>query len=467
MGTVIGVRAGGRTTPRWFRERPGPPRYRPGHGPAVRHRVRRGNPVTWALGGVGLAAALLAAPTVRPVRAWILLLPCFVLGLVGDELAGVWLVVVVGATAGLAAAGGVNGGAGWVGLVLGAGAAGAFARQVVLAHRAAGLVDENLAPLDGRHPPASRRTLLDRLAPFRLRDRAVHRTADLRYAPGAGRRHLLDVYTPAGGTRDAPVLLQIHGGAWMTGNKRTQGRLLMNRLARSGWVCVAINYRLSPRVHYPEHLIDCKRALAWVREHAAEFGGDPARVAVTGGSAGGHLAALVALTANDPAFQPGFETVDTSVVACVSMYGAYMLGELFAVTGWGRRFGAWMGRVVAGADVRTDRAVYDAASPFGVIHPGAPPFLVCHGTGDNLVSVVQARGFVLALRDAAQPETVVYVELPGAPHAFDVVRSVRTTAALDGVERFLMSALGDAAAERPEAGGAATGPTTTGRTAPS
>jgi len=82
-----------------------------------------------------------------------------------------------------------------------------------------------------------------------------------------------------------------------------------------------------------------------------------------------------------------------------------------------------MGRVVAGADVRTDRAVYDAASPFGVIHPGAPPFLVCHGTGDNLVSVVQARGFVLALRDAAQPETVVYVELPGAPHAFDVVRS--------------------------------------------
>jgi len=422
--------------------------------------------VTWALAGVGLAAAVLAIPTVRPIRIWMLLLPGFALSLVGDELAGLWLVVVVAASAGLAAAGGAAGGPGWVGLGLAVGAAAAFARQVVLARRAAGVVDENLAPLDGRHPSGSRRTLVERLAPFRLGDRGVVRVADLRYAPGAGRRHLLDVYTPRAGTRDAPVLVQIHGGAWMTGNKRTQGRLLMNRLARSGWVCVAINYQLSPRVRYPEHLVDCKRALAWIRDHVGEFGGDPSRVAVTGGSAGGHLAALVALTANDPAFQPGFETVDTSVVACVSMYGAYMLGELFAVTGWGRRVGAWMGRVVAGVDVRTHRAVYDSASPLSAIHPDAPPFLVCHGTGDNLVPVRQARAFVLALREVAEPDTVVYVELPGAPHAFDVVRSVRTTAALDGAERFLTWALADAV-RRPGVGGAATGPTTTARTAPS
>jgi acetyl esterase/lipase len=423
--------------------------------------------VTWALAGVGLGAAVLAVPTVRPIRAWFLLLPGFAFGLVGAELAGVWLVVVVGAAGGVAAAGGAAAPPGWVGLALALGAAGAFARQVVLAHRAAGLVDENLSPLDGRHAPRSRRRLLDRLAPFRLGDRAVVRHADLRYAPAGGRHHLLDVYTPRGGTRDAPVLIQIHGGAWMTGNKRTQGRSLMNRLARSGWVCVAINYRLSPRVRHPEHLIDCKRALAWVRDHVAEFGGDPARVSVTGGSAGAHLAALLALTANNPAFQPGFETVDTSVLACVSMYGAYALGELFALTGWGRRFGAWMGRVVAGVDERRGGAGYEAASPLGAIHPGAPPFLVCHGTGDNLVPVVQARAFVLALREAAQPDTVVYVELPGAPHAFDVVRSVRTAAALEGVERFLTWALPAAAGERPGDGVAATGPTTTARTAPS
>jgi acetyl esterase/lipase len=253
----------------------------------------------------------------------------------------------------------------------------------------------------------------------------------------------------------------------MTGNKRTQGRLLMNRLAQAGWVCVAINYRLSPRVRHPDHLIDCKRALAWVRDHAAEYGGDPTRVAVSGGSAGGHLAALVALTANDPAFQPGFETVDTSVIACASMYGAYALGELFVVTGWGRRVGAWMGRVVAGVEQPADLAAYDVASPRGVIHAAAPPFLVCHGTGDNLVPVVQARQFVAALRAVARPDTVAYVELPGAPHAFDVFRSVRTGAALDGVERFLTWAVAGSDGRRSEAGDAATGPTTRARTGPS
>ncbi len=65
---------------------------------------------------------------------------------------------------------------------------------------------------------------------------------------------------------------------------------MMHELALRGWVCVAINYRLSPRATWPDHVVDCKRALAWVREHIAEYGGDPAFIAVSGGSAGGHLA---------------------------------------------------------------------------------------------------------------------------------------------------------------------------------
>ncbi len=103
----------------------------------------------------------------------------------------------------------------------------------------------------------------------------------------------------------APVLLQIHGGAWVIGNKDQQGMPLMYHLADKGWVCVAINYRLSPRATWPDHLVDCKRALAWIREHIAEYGGDPDYVVVTGGSAGGHLTAMMGLTANDPAYQPG------------------------------------------------------------------------------------------------------------------------------------------------------------------
>jgi acetyl esterase/lipase len=423
--------------------------------------------MSWALLGFGLSAATLTIPAVRPVRVWLLLFPAFVVSLVAAEVPGWCLAVTAAGAAALVGLGALAGWGGWVGLAAAGVAAGNLVHQMVLARRAAGIVDENVGALDGRHQARPGRSIADRLSPFRLGDRAVVRVDEVRYAPGAGRRHLLDVYRARHEVSAAPVLLQIHGGAWVSGGKRTQGRLLMNRLARAGWVCVANNYQLSPAVRHPEHLVNCKRALAWIRAHIAEYGGDPTRVVVTGGSAGGHLAALVALTANDPAFQPGFETVDTSVLACVPMYGAYSLTELFAWTGRARRVGAWMGRLVAGGDVATARDVFDRASPLVAVHGGAPPFLVMHGTVDNLVPVEQARRFVLALR-AVVPDTVVYVELPGAPHAFDVVRSVRTTAALDGVERFVSWVLdGAGGGSAPAAGTARTGPTTTARTAPS
>ena len=109
----------------------------------------------------------------------------------------------------------------------------------------------------------------------------------------------------------------------MIGDKREQGLPLMFELARRGWVCVTINYRLSPKATWPDHIVDVKRAVGWVRQHISEYGGDPGFIAVTGGSAGGHLSSLLALTAGDPAFQPGFEDVDCSVDACVPMYGVY------------------------------------------------------------------------------------------------------------------------------------------------
>ena len=113
------------------------------------------------------------------------------------------------------------------------------------------------------------------------------------------------------------------GGAWITGNKQAQAYPLMSHLAERGWVCVAMSYRLSPRATWPDAIVDVKRALAWVKEHIAEYGGDPDFVAITGGSAGGHLSSLAALTPNDPAFQPGFEDVETSVRAAVPFYGVY------------------------------------------------------------------------------------------------------------------------------------------------
>ena len=98
----------------------------------------------------------------------------------------------------------------------------------------------------------------------------------------------------------------------------------MNQMAAKGWVCVAINYRLAPRDPWPAHIVDVKRAIAWVKDNIADYGGDPDYLAITGGSAGGHLAALAALTPGDPAFQPGFEDADTSVRAAVPFYGCLL-----------------------------------------------------------------------------------------------------------------------------------------------
>ena len=123
--------------------------------------------------------------------------------------------------------------------------------------------------------------------------------------------------------RNRPAIMQIHGGAWIIGDKREQGWPLIGHLAANGWVCFNVNYRLSPAATWPEHLIDLKYALKWIREHADEYGIDPSFVAVTGGSAGGHLTAMMGLTANDPEYQPGFEEADTSLQAAVPVYGVY------------------------------------------------------------------------------------------------------------------------------------------------
>jgi acetyl esterase/lipase len=283
----------------------------------------------------------------------------------------------------------------------------------------------------------SRRNLM---LPFYLRDHRVERLKDIEYAPGAGRRHRLDVWRPKGHVERAPVLFQIHGGGWMIGDKAQQALPLMLHLAAQGWVCVAANYRLSPRVALPDHLIDCKLALRWVREHIADYGGDPDFVVVTGGSAGGHLAALLALTPNDPEFQPGFESADTSVTACVPFYGVYDLAESFdphdRAGARGERIGHWMARRIVGATVEEDRERFERMSPIHQVGPHAPPFFVIHGAGDNLVPVQQARRFVGALREVSR-KPVLYAELPGASHAFEVFHSVRTEHVVNGVERFL------------------------------
>jgi len=273
------------------------------------------------------------------------------------------------------------------------------------------------------------------LVPFLLFDRAVQVTRGIQYAPGAGRKHQLDVYAPRLGVREAPVLLQIHGGGWVIGDKREQALPLMNHLAARGWVCVAANYRLSPRATFPDHLVDLKHALRWIRENIAEFGGDPLFVAASGGSAGGHLSSLLALTAGAPEYQPGFEEVDTSLRACVPFYGVYDLTDLYGLQAQ-PGIDSFFGRVVIKKSFAEEPDAFREVSPMHRIHADAPPFFVIHGSHDSLASVEEARHFAKLLRETSKAP-VAYAEIPGAQHAFEVFHSRRTAHVVRAVSRFL------------------------------
>jgi acetyl esterase/lipase len=277
--------------------------------------------------------------------------------------------------------------------------------------------------------------LRQRLIPVPVFDRRVERIANIPFHAVGGRELKLDVYRSRTRPERAPVLLQIHGGGWIIGRKEEQGLPLMNRLAAHGWVCVAASYRLSPKATFPEHLIDVKAAIRWIREHGAEYGGDPDFIVISGGSAGGHLSALAALTPNDPEYQPGFEDVDTTVQGCVPFYGVYDFTD--RRHHWGKSLLRQMlERMIMKKRFADDADAFERASPMSRIREGAPPFLVIHGTRDTLVPVEDARLFVEMLR-AVSKEPVAFAELPGAQHAFEVFPSERTAHAIRGVERFI------------------------------
>ncbi len=273
--------------------------------------------------------------------------------------------------------------------------------------------------------------------PVLMGNRRRQRTRNISYATPDGHRLRLDVYSPLHAPRPGerrPAVLQIHGGGWVIGSKDQQGIPLLNHLASCGWVGFNIDYRLSPKVKYPDHLVDCKRALVWIREHAEEYCIDPDFIVVTGGSAGGHLCALMGLTQNNPIFQPGFEDADTSVQAAVPFYGVYDF--LDRGGDHNKVFTDFLERMVMGVSPSEHEALWKSYSPVDHISADAPPFFVIHGDRDVLVPVEGARRFVKALSAVSESE-VVYSELLGAQHAFEVFPSPRSVQAVEAVERFL------------------------------
>ena len=389
-----------------------------------------------------LVLSVFTANALRPAGAWRAGIPAFVAGMLTSELAPQLLALTAADTAGSVA----RGKRGKLGLALAAANGLALAHLTRQAARDKARVEEALTEslgveyaeeLDAQPAPTGQRGPLRSLVnPFRVLTPDIEVIRGIPYSD-AGRRGHLDIYRSRDLDLDrAPVLLQVHGGAWTIGEKERQGVPLMTHLAARGWVCVAINYRLAPRDAFPAQIIDVKRAIAWVREHIADYGGDPDYLAITGGSAGGHLTALAALTPNDPAYQPGFEDADTTVQVAVPHYGVYDFAGATGLRSAIDMRDQFLAPRIVQRTWEEAPEVFEAGSPILRITPDAPDFFVLHGTHDTLVSVDQARMFVARLREVSK-RTVVYAELPGAQHAWDLFSSVRCANVVRAVDRFL------------------------------
>jgi acetyl esterase/lipase len=399
----------------------------------------------WVFLGVSAFGALFTLNAFLPAKRAASLVPSFMAGWLTNELAPHHLVWQALATVFFISRGALHSWAGWVGLALVLIQWVALAVLVRTALKAGEVVERALAeaigagyrtelgerPLgDGRSDTVP---LSELAVPVPRKGRDVERIRNVSYGEG-GKRMRLDIHRHRDHPTGAPTLLQIHGGAWVIGRKEEQGQPLLALMPSHGWVCFNADYGLSPRVTFPEHLIDLKRALAWIRAHGAEYGADPDFIVVTGGSAGGHLCSLLALTPNDPEYQPGFEEVDTSVQGCIPYYGVYDFTNRSQA--WHKDgFQRFLERMVMKVPFETDREAYVKASPIDRVNPAAPPFFVIHGTKDSLAPVADARLFVAKLR-AVSSQPVAFAELPGTQHAFDIFPSIRSAAVIRGAERF-------------------------------
>jgi len=372
-----------------------------------------------------------------PVRARLLLLPTFFGTWLTIELAPWLLFWDVVAMIAFSAAGALDDTRGRIALALAIVNAVGLIALIVRARRTVVIMHDAMKDLDIAED-APEFPVSHVVFPILMRHRkGLTRVRNIVFAEHGKKKLRLDVYKAAdakpGDMR--PGILQIHGGGWVLGDKREQGVPLLSHLAVNGWVGINANYRLAPRTKFPDFLVDLKQAIAWYREHADEHGADPDFLCVTGGSAGGHLTALVALTANDPAYQPGFEDVDTSTRAAVPFYGVYDMTNRHGR--WHRDtvrrfFGPW----ILGKKFEEHPEAFHEASPMDRVHSDAPPFFVIHGSHDTLVPVEDARDFAELLR-ASSRSPVLYAEMIGAQHAFEVFPSYRTARVIEGVERFL------------------------------
>lgn len=247
---------------------------------------------------------------------------------------------------------------------------------------------------------------------------------DITYAEAGGARVQLNLARPKNAHGPLPAVLCIHGGGFRAGSREGYNKLCLT-LAQRGFVAATISYRLAPAHQFPAAVHDTKAAVRWLRANATKYGINPERIGVTGGSAGGHLAQFLGVTAGVKDFEgadnPGFSSAVTCVV---NVYGPSDFTKSY-----GKSVDAhvvlpmWLG-----GDVNTARAKHIQSSPLNWVTPNAAPTLILHGTEDKYVAHEQAIWMRDRLTACGVP--VELLTLEGAGHGFKGADAEKAEAAL-------------------------------------
>jgi len=242
--------------------------------------------------------------------------------------------------------------------------------------------------------------------------------SDVPYAPGEGRQRL-DVYLPdkPPATKGRPAVLIIHGGGWTKGDKAKAREInFASFMVEQDYAAVSINYTLTQSLGdppdpdkkgaWPQNIYDCKSALRWMKKNAELLGIDPQRIAVMGGSAGGHLALLTGLSAKNAELnQGGYHTEQDNSVRCIiDFYGVPDVRK------WGGNL------FINEKPMEKFPEIWALASPVTHLGPDSPPILVVHGTADPLVKIELSDEFVEILK--AKGVTHEYIVIQDAVHMF-------------------------------------------------
>ncbi|KYR02742.1 hypothetical protein DLAC_00207 [Tieghemostelium lacteum] len=301
----------------------------------------------------------------------------------------------------------------------------------------------------------------------------VHRVVDIPYG-NDDEYQRLDVFFHESCSSGRPILVYVHGGGWKQGGgkRSTCGLPLIYQMASKHWIVFSIGYRLAPDNKFPTHIHDTKKAIQWIRDNAAHYGGDIDSMFIAGGSAGGHLASLTCLTdhlsydelfntpskpneskdqdeKDDIYHDTENDTTPTTQTTplekkktyppfrgCVSYYAVYDFTNRHGC--WTFDFPFYLGDVIMRSKIEDEPELFKNGSPLDHIKENTKiPFLVIHGDYDELVPIGESLQFIDKYRETVPNAKVTWLPVPGAHHAFDLLFSPRTIYAVYASYRYL------------------------------